>query len=344
MNLKNIDIKKYAQNALAAAIRNQTGRSGNGRFTFFPNESCEVIPGEVYYPTSEDFSPYVIGEPSTHIEENPFDTPKIVPLIAKCPISSLNTAEVSTIITTGKTVSANIGIDLGLNAKVPDVLKYGTLEGNAKVSFGYGYNKKIDFSTSSKQTTTTNTTPPDKTFNLSCAPHTRSEFTIVYFGGNPEVEITAQFKLMGTKSITGTNAVTGKENVSFNRALASMEYSKENDSTKRLMIITADQLAQRIGTYSPPSDWEFKGSTSDNSLKFNANFTETINQGFAPEVYKITKPLSLSGLAADYDKEITVYSLIKNEEIQEEIQEKILLLESDALSILSNFIQNFRKK
>lgn len=283
LDLGIINILDYADSYLRAAIKKYGGHPSSTKARFL--STPRLSEPEWYYPTRESTNSHEIGRqsgsyPNTSSTEQSFNVPIHYPLSTSSITKTINGFK------TDKTISKNLNLKLGIDAKIPSI----TIPGGFQIGFNPGgsvsrdvkTNQTVDFSNTLEKTNSTNDTPPDTTQSFKCPPHKKATYTVVYFGGEPEVDVTSVTELTGAGSGTGTDPTTGKER-SQTRVLATLDYSKEGQSgVKYTMMVTADQLAGRLSGYTPPPGVEANRTT--NSLTIHGEHTATLKEDFAYEI------------------------------------------------------------
>lgn len=317
-----LDIKKYANDYLVAAVKKYGGYPSSSGAKFLPNP--KLSEPEWYYPAKETIKAKEIGRQSGNYP-NYSSSPESYNVPIHYPISTTSTTKTANGFKTDRTVSKEFKLNLGVTAQLPNISITGATIGfspGASVSKDVKTTQTVDFSNTSEKTQSTNDTPPDTTQSLKCPAKTKATYTVVYFGGEPEIDdVTSVTELTGTGSGTGTDSTTGQEKFQTN-VLAILEYSKEGQPGKTyVMMVTADQLALKISGYTPPPGCE--GDRGKKSLIIHGTHKITLKEDFAYEILVKLDPLS--GNTNNLEQKFFVYTSDQDGNLKQ----RIIKLESE---------------
>ncbi|MBG9537566.1 hypothetical protein ABE42_30545 [Bacillus thuringiensis] len=303
-----INILDYADSYLRAAIKKYGGYPSSSKARFL--STPKISEPEWYYPAKESVNAYEIGKQSGSYP-NHSSTSQNFNVPIRYPVSTTSSTKTINGFKTDKSISKNLNLNLGINAKIPNLNIPGGFEievkPGAEVSRNVKTNQTVDFSSTSEKTQNTNDTPSDTTQSFSCPPNTKATYIVIYFGGEPKVEVTAVTDIIGNGSGIGTDPTTGQEKSQRN-VLATLDYSKEGQAGKKYtMMVTADQLATKIPGYNPPPRVE--QDRSHNALTIHSDLIVNLKEDFAYEIIVKFENLSYSTL---FNEDLFIYRFDKN--------------------------------
>lgn len=289
LKLSIIEYKKIVENYLKAAVKHIGGYAST-RGVQYPTDPYISEP-HWDRPNDDTILAKEIGRQSGEYP-NYTNSPQPVQIPIKFPITNTVTKKTIDGFKWSQSIVKKLQLKFDITAKIPEAKISGYTIGfspGASISRESNTTEDVYISDSTERTHSTDDTPPATSQTLQCPPNTKLKYTVVYFGGNTPKISTATIRLQGKATITGVDVTAPSQERPISNVIGYLEFNREFDMKPYKMVVTADQLANRIPGYNPP--YNVQGNTGAKILTINVTEVSNVYKSFSYEILIHQDPL-----------------------------------------------------